>query len=86
MKGRCYNAHNSDYADYGARGVGVCERWRHNFANFFLDMGAPPPSKSLDRIDVDGNYEPGNCRWASVFEQARNKRWVLAAQKRRNRR
>jgi hypothetical protein len=76
MRQRCYNPNNNSYADYGGRGITVCERW-HRFANFFADMGHPPRGKSLDRINVNGNYEPGNCRWASVFEQARNKRRYL---------
>jgi hypothetical protein len=73
MHQRCYNPNNRSHFDYGGRGTVVCERW-HVFANFFADMGHPPRGKSLDRIDVNGNYEPGNCRWASIFEQSRNKR------------
>jgi hypothetical protein len=75
MRRRCYDPNNISYPYYGARGITVCERW-HSFANFFADMGNPPRGKSLDRINVNGNYEPGNCRWASIFEQARNKRPV----------
>lgn len=73
MMARCYNQKNKHYHDYGGRGIAVCERW-HDVANFLADMGNPPEGLSLDRIDADGNYEPGNCRWASDETQARNKR------------
>lgn len=72
---RCENPKVEGYKHYGARGVRICERWRSDFANFLADMG-PRPSRghSIDRINVEGNYEPGNCRWATSSEQARNKR------------
>lgn len=77
MKGRCYNPSNNRYHLYGARGICVCERWRgkNGFSNFLSDMG-PRPSEnhSIDRKDNDGNYEPGNCRWATDAEQASNQR------------
>lgn len=74
MLTRCTNPNHMCFANYGGRGITVCERWR-TFANFYADMG-PRPSvgHSIDRIDSDGNYEPGNCRWATRLEQNRNKR------------
>lgn len=73
MKNRCLNSHDKNYKYYGALGVIVCDRWM-SFPNFVADMGKRPANKSLDRIDPYGNYEPGNCRWATAKEQANNKR------------
>lgn len=77
MRQRCDNPDRREYPDYGGRGIRVCERWE-DFANFYADMGdRPGPKYSLDRIDVDGNYEPGNVRWATRSEQNSNKRPTL---------
>lgn len=72
---RCENPKNADYPKYGGRGISVCTRWRHDFMNFYADMGPRPSANhSIDRIDVNGNYEPSNCRWATKSEQQKNKR------------
>lgn len=75
MRQRCYNEKNRSYPDYGGRGIRVCEKWRQSYENFLADMGEPPsPAHSIDRIDHEGNYQPGNCRWALKAVQANNTR------------
>lgn len=73
MRQRCGNPNTPKYRLYGGRGIAVCERWQ-DFDNFLADMGPRPEGMTLDRVDSDGNYEPGNCRWATFSEQNRHKR------------
>lgn len=74
MKSRCYNPHDAKYKNYGARGIKVCDRWINSFDAFFVDMGQrPSKSHSIDRILVDGDYSPENCRWATSKQQSLNK-------------
>lgn len=74
MKARCGNPNNSEYRNYGGRGISVCSRWGV-FEDFVADMGRSfSENLELDRIDTNGNYEPSNCRWVSRTAQQRNKR------------
>jgi hypothetical protein len=74
MKQRCFNPANICFENYGGRGITVCDRWINSYENFLADLGQRPDGKTLDRIDNDRGYEPGNCRWATYSEQMRNKR------------
>lgn len=74
MLSRCYNPNATGYKYYGGRGVKVCDRWLESFFNFYVDMGERIEGESLDRIDVHGDYEPNNCRWANSVTQVRNSR------------
>ena len=74
MRQRCYNPKSQRFKYYGGRGIKICSRWLTSFDNFIEDMGRRPKGKSLDRIDVDGDYEPNNCRWATQTEQIVNRR------------
>jgi hypothetical protein len=73
MRARCNNPRHPQFRHYGGRGIRVCDRW-NSYANFLADMGEKPRGLSLERSNVDGDYEPGNCRWATQREQMRNMR------------
>jgi hypothetical protein len=83
MKARCTDVNTSAYEDYGARGIKICERWMNSFEAFLEDMGAKPKGLTLDRINNDGNYEPGNCRWATLSQQNSNRRKPRPYQRKR---
>jgi hypothetical protein len=74
LKQRCLNPNNKDYANYGGRGIGIYPDYCNDFLAFFADVLDPPDGLSLDRINVNGNYEPGNCRWADAATQRVNQR------------
>lgn len=76
MRGRCNNPKEASYIYYGARGIRVCDKWESSFEDFLSDVGLrPSPEHSLDRIDTNGHYEPGNVRWADRRTQATNTRY-----------
>lgn len=74
MLRRCNNTKDDHFPDYGGRGISVCARWSASFEAFLSDMGVRPDKCTLDRKDVNGNYEPENCRWATSQQQSRNRR------------
>lgn len=75
MKGRCYTKTNNKYKNYGARGIAICDRWLASFENFLEDMGKKPSrNHTIERVNVNGNYEPSNCIWATPDIQGKNKR------------
>ena len=74
MIARCTNPKHPHYKHYGGRGIKICEAWLKSFPAFLADVGERPDGLTLDRKDNEGNYEPGNCRWATVLEQNRNRR------------
>src|SRR5262245_23331973 len=78
MRRRCFNPRNKSWHNYGGRGITMCDRWRKSFDAFLTDMGSRPSSRhSIERIDNDGDYEPGNCCWATAKEQRANQRVAL---------
>jgi len=74
MKTRCMNKNVPSYKHYGGRGIIVCDRWADSFESFYLDMGKCPDGYSIERIEVNGSYEPSNCKWIPILEQAKNRR------------
>ncbi len=73
-KARCFNQGDHNYKNYGSRGIRMCVEWVNSYEKFIAHMGDCPTGFTLDRVNNDGNYEPGNCRWASRLQQARNRR------------
>lgn len=74
MKTRCYNKLSPNYCRYGGRGIIICARWKYSFLTFYSDMGKKPfPEAQIDRIDNNGNYEPGNCRWTTASINSQNR-------------
>lgn len=76
MRKRCFNKNNNRFNHYGGRGITICERW-NDFNNFIEDMGECPDGYSIERVDVNGNYAPENCKWIPMIEQSRNTTRVI---------
>jgi hypothetical protein len=74
---RCYTESSNSYKNYGGRGITVCDRWKTSFSNFYEDMGDPPKDYSIERLDVNGNYCPENCKWIPNNDQSKNKRSTI---------
>lgn len=74
IRTRCFNTKHGSYKNYGGRGVSMCDRWRDSYINFLQDMGRAPPGTSIDRINNNGDYEPGNCQWRNRSAQITNRR------------
>lgn len=72
-KARCFNEKDAKFPNYGGRGITMCREWVEDFGRFVEDMGECPPGMSIDRVDVNGHYEPRNCRWATSRQQARTR-------------